>query len=197
MLRKFYLTPFFLLISVSLLQAQNLTYAVLLRDEQVGTLHVKRTITKDQTDYKLESTIKVEKIINMLVEYQMNATFVHGILKKSITLQKSNGKVNTYTRTTHAGSYYQVELLNGKRKEKEQIDFNLCTLYFQEPAGKKRIWSDSYGTFIRVRPVGPHRYELLLPDGKKNYYTYHFGICSMVETEQMFSKITFRLIPAK
>jgi hypothetical protein len=66
-------------------------------------------------------------------------------------------------------------------------------LYYHEPIGKKLIWSDSFGKFLPIRLSGNHRYELILPDGKKNFYTYNYGICSMVETEQFFTKLIFRL----
>lgn len=179
------------------LHSQNLKYAILLKDEQIGLLYVTRTIQKDRSEYHLHSTIKVEKIISMVIEYEMTATFVDGILQKSFISQQSNGRFNTRTQTTKTATGYLVEMLTGNKKVKEPIDFNLCTLYFQEPMGRKRIWSDSYGTFIKVRPLVEHQYELLLPDGKKNIYSYNYGICSKVETEQLFSKIYFRLLPSK
>ena len=187
-----------LLLCIQTLEAQHLTYAVMLRDEKVGELYVNRTVSKKFTDYKLESLIHVDKLINMEVEYKLTARFEDGLLFKSSTWQRSNQKVNINTITTRYGNSYLVEMLNKRNQNiKENIDFNLCTLYFHEPVGKTRIWSDSYGAFIRVRPAGTHRYEVLLPDGKRNFYTYHYGICSTVETEQLFSKIIFRLIPSK
>ena len=169
----------------------------MLRDEKVGELYVRKNIQKGIVEYRLESLISVDKIINMQVEYKLHARFVDGFLSRSSTWQKSNQKVNINTITQKNGDHYVIEKINKKDIVRESIDFNLCTLYFQEPAGRKKIWSDSYGEFVRIRPAGQHRYELLLPDGKKNYYTYHYGICSMVETEQLFSKINFRLIPNK
>jgi len=169
----------------------------MLRNEKIGELYVRQILQKGTTDYKLESLIIVDKIINMKVDYKLNAHFEEGKLIRSSTWQKSNHRVNINTSTTLIGDHYLVESPNKKTKVHEEIDFNLCMLYFHEPNGRKRIWSDSYGEFIKIRSVGPHRYELLLPDGKKNYYTYNYGICSLVETEQLFTKINFLLIPNK
>lgn len=168
---------------------------VLLRDEKVGLLDVRRNIQKSSTEYKLESLIEVDKIINMRVEYRLTAKFTDGALVHSNTWQRSNQKININTTTQKQGDHYLVEKLNKTSTVTEPIDYNLCTLYFQEPVGRKKLWSDSYGQFVKIRPAGIHRYELLLPDGKKNYYTYNYGICTSVETEQLFSKINFRLIP--
>ena len=188
----------FLLFCFQSLTAQHLTYAVMLRDEKVGELYVHRTVTKKNAEFKIESFIHVDKLINMEVEYKLVAKFEDGILLRSSTWQRSNQKVNINTTTTRSGNVYHVESLNRSAETvKETIDFNLCTLYYQEPVGRTKIWSDSYGAFIQIKPAGNHRYEIILPDGKKNFYTYHYGICSMVETEQLFSKIVFRLIPSK
>ena len=77
---------------------------------------------------------------------------------------------------------------------KRLIDYDLVCLYFREPVNITKVYSDTHGTFLNLRNIGPHKYELILPDGKKNIYTYQFGICTEVQVTQFFSKVYFKLV---
>lgn len=165
-----------------------------MKDEKIGTMTVQKVTQKDHISYTIESTITVNKIISMLVEYKSTAEFHRGKLIKSANKQKINGKVQCDTKTTWDGNQYQVFALTGRTKLKERnIDYNVCMLYFDEPGKRKKIYSDSYGKWVTIKSNDNHQYELLLPDSKRSSYTFNYGICSRVETEQMFSKITFLL----
>lgn len=165
-----------------------------MKDEKIGTMKVLKTTQKDHISYTIESTITVNKIVSLLIEYKSTAEFHRGKLIKSSNKQTINGKVQNDTRTTWNGSQYDVYSLTGRSKLKEKtIDYNVCMLYFDEPNQRKKIYSDSYGKWIKVKSYENHQYDLILPDGKHSSYTFNYGICSRVETEPMFSKITFLL----
>ena len=187
---------FFLLIVLPVFATeQTLTYTILFGTEVIGNMTVKKfQQSAVRTEYLVESHIKIDKIVSMEIDYRINAVFENGKLVHSTVLQSSNNKIHTNTKTEWDGNYYRVIGLDGKRTLRERlIDYNLTTLYYFEPVGKKIIWSDSFGKFLSIKLCGNHRYELILPDGKKNFYTYNYGICSSVESEQFFSKLTFRL----
>ncbi len=175
-------------------QSQQLKYDILMKDEKIGTMKVLKITQKDHISYTIESTITVNKIVSMLVEYKSTAEFHRGKLIKSSNKQMINGKVQNDTRTTWDGNQYEVYTLTGRTKLKEKnIDYDVCMLYFDEPDARKKIYSDSYGKWISIKSYGNHQYDLLLPDSKRSSYTFNYGICSRVETEQMFSKITLLL----
>lgn len=173
---------------------QVLKYIVELKSEPVGELTVKRTQKGTKTEFVINSQIRVQKIINMNIDYSLTSLFENGKLIRSAAKQIQNGKIQTNSRTEWDGYVYRVNTLNSRRTLKDKlIDYNLSSLYYTEPAGKTKIWSDTYGEYLNIRHTGNHRYELTLPDGNKSYYTYNYGICSFVETEQWMTKISFRL----
>jgi len=185
----------FLLISIRLCaQTQQLNYDILMKDERIGSMKVIKITQKEHISYTIESTITVNKIVSMLVEYKSTAEFHRGKLIKSSNKQIINGKVQNDTRTTWDGNQYQIYTLTGCSKLKEKsIDYDVCMMYFDEPNARKKIYSDSYGKWVNIKSFENHQYDLLLPDSKRSTYTYNYGICSRVETEQMFSKITLLL----
>lgn len=191
-----WITLFILLIVIpAVATEQTLTYVILLSDDVIGNMTVKRfQQSSDRSEYLVESHINVQKIVAMDIDYRINSVFENGKLMHSTVVQTANNKIHTNTKTEWDGNFYRITSLEGKHAIRERlIEHNLTTLYYYEPVGMKVIWSDSFGKFLTIKLCGNHRYELILPDGKKNFYTYNYGICSSVESEQFFSKLTFRL----
>lgn len=188
-----YIFLFFTLNSFS--QSQTLHYSIVLKDGPIGTMTATRIIQKDHISYLIESHILIDKLIKVKIDYSINAEFHNGKLIKSSTIQEGNGRIQVNTSTKWTGNYYSVQTLTGSSKLKEKvIDYNLCSLYFSEPEGRKKIYSDSFGKFIPISMQKNNQYKLQLPEGKENIYDYNYGICSIVEMEQLFSKVRFVLV---
>ncbi len=179
--------------AVGFAQSQHLHYIVRLGDEQMGDMRATKTIGSKEK-YLIESKIKVEKMIKLDLIYKLESIFEKNILQLSTALETSNGKVQTNSETKRNSTGYVVTT---KKETKTIINkgiaFNICKLYFEEPVGLHLIWSDTFGEMLTIKSVGEHRYEIILPNGKKSCYSYFKGICTLVETEIMFGKVTFTL----
>lgn len=173
--------------------SQKLKYSVKLNDEEIGVMSASREKAKN-IKYLVESEIKVEKIMEFNFFYKVESFFDKNTMLLSAAIQKLNGKEITNVKTQKHKSGYHIETLKEKKSIKvKNIQFNICRLYFEEPAGIKEIWLDQFGQMLQIKPAGEHRYQLLLPDGKSNYYSYYKGICTLVEAEIIFGKIKFQL----
>lgn len=174
-------------------QAQKLKYTIRLKDELVGNMTAQRS-QKPTTTIRINSLISVEKMIKIEFQYIMESTYAKGKLLVSKTIQRINGQEQVNTSTTLDENRYRVVTKSGNSTyNSSAIHFNLCRMYFEEPAGIKEVWSDTFGKMLPLKPAGKNRYELVLPDGKSNFYTYHKGICTLVETETPMGKVTFQL----
>ncbi len=189
---------FITLISISSLfisaNAQKLNYKIFFNKDYIGNLVAERDIQKERSHYLLKSKMTVDKIINVSIEYRLEGDFVNQKLTRSSAYQKVNNKVQVSSNTQWDGSAYNIQTIDKSTiLRNKPIGYNLCSLYFNEPVNVKEVYSDTFGEFLKLKSLGKHRYELQLPDGKKNFYSYNAGICYQVETEQLFSKITFLL----
>jgi hypothetical protein len=174
-------------------KAQKLNYEVRMNDEAVGSMKAVRE-GSGKIRYSIQSIISYKKLLKIDLDYSLEAFFEKQILKSSLAVQKTNGKEHTHSKTERIENGYRISTLKGNRQVKHTgIDWNLCRLYFAEPAGISKVWSDTFCEMLDILPAGNHRYELRLPDGKSSFYTYHKGICILVETEQLFGKISFLL----
>ncbi|MBK7887052.1 MAG: hypothetical protein IPJ86_07070 [Bacteroidetes bacterium] len=186
---------FFLLqiVASTRVEAQLLTYAIRYKDEPIGIMTAQRH-GKTKSDFLIESKILIQKMVRVNIVYRITSQFDNNTLLHSLATQHNNGKEHINTKTTHSKYGYTVQ--SQKRESKisqKSIPYNLCKLYFEEPIGVFMVYSDTYGDFLNIKPAGKHRYELILPDGKSNFYTYHLGICILVEAEIIVGKIYFQL----
>jgi hypothetical protein len=173
---------------------QQLTYTITVKDDVIGKLIAYKNTHGSKTDYTLVSDINVHKVVDIAVFYKLEASFEKSKLMSSKLIQTTNERQNVNSTTYWNGSNYMVTVDGDKNSIKEKIiDYNLATLYYQEPINRKKIWSDAYGKFLPIRMTKKGSYELSLPDGRKNMYTYYKGICTQVITEQMLTKIIFTL----
>lgn len=144
--------------------------------------------------YVMESNIKVDKMFKIEMFYKIEALFEKNILQLSNAHETTNGKEHTNSETKrNTGGYAVTTKKASKTIAHKGITNNLCKLYFEEPTGIKAVWSDTFGEMLKLNPAGEHRYELVLPNGKSSFYSYFKGICTLVETEIMFGKVTFSL----
>ncbi len=179
---------------ITSVNAQKLTYRIFLNKDTIGILNAERQAQKESVSYILQSKMTVHKIINVDVEYKMESDYSNGKMMHSTAYQKINKRVQVNSSTKWDGTKYVIETADQTTTLKNKnIHYNMCAIYYFEPVGITQVYSDAFGKFLNIRPVSSHRYELTLPDGKRSYYNYASGICFQVESEQLFSKVIFRL----
>lgn len=185
----------FVLLSAFNSQSQSLTYQIFMGKDSIGLLHATHKLNGSSQSYELKSNMSVNSVVNVEIQYILTALFDKDKLINSFTEQDINGRIKVSSTIKWDGKNYQVQTLDKREKIKNiSIFYNLATLYFKEPVNYRKVYSDTHGTFLNIKQVGPHQYELILPDGKRNLYSYQFGICREVEVNQLFSKVFFKLV---
>lgn len=175
--------------------AQVLTYQIYMGSDSIGLLHAEHKINGLVHNYELKSNMSVKSIVNVDIQYLLTAVFDKDKLLNSFTEQDVNGRIKVHSTIKWDGKSYAIQTLDKRDRIKNNlITYNLSSLYFKEPINQTKVYSDTHGVFLNIKPVGPHKYELVLPDGKRNLYTYQFGICKEVEVNQLFSKVYFKLV---
>jgi hypothetical protein len=78
---------------------------------------------------------------------------------------------------------------------KTPIQYTTLSLYHQEPANIREVYSNNFQKNIPVIKVAPGKYKLTLPNGNSNYYIYQQGVLVRVEVNQPFYTMQFILKP--
>lgn len=179
--------PFF-----SEVQAETLYYQIRYRDHKIGQLRIERRQQGSATEIRFRSRVDMQLLFRVKVFDSMWVSFRNGQLEQAYLYRTQNGKVKVNNRIRREGALYRQWSEGEETASLSQpILFSTANLYFHEPAGLSRIYSEKFQQFISIRPQGGHRYRLMLPDGNYTEYEYRQGLCHFVEAHTDWARIQF------
>lgn len=187
-----YLFLLTLWMSVVIVHADNLTYTVVHDKKPVGQINISRTIQNDITTIKFESNVVVNMLVSIKVYDKMDVVFKGNQLLTSYLYRTLNGRVRVKNAAMWNGKHYtQTDKDDEKSLISHLIYFTTASLYFEEPIHHKQVYSEKFQKMIPIKNAGSKRYLLDLPNGNKVYYSYHNGVCSLVEAETDWANLQF------
>lgn len=145
------------------------------------------------TEYLTESSVKVSVVVELAIYTKVTGIFGQGQLISGSVIRRVNSSNKVNATIQWQKDRYIIEEDGEKMTIPEKIPYTSACLMHVEPVGMTRIFSEANKKFIPIRQLKPHQYELQLPDGNKNYYTYADGICVSAEVNTTLSKAFFRL----
>ncbi len=178
---------------------QNARFEIIFDDEKIG--HVLVTEQKDGAhtirDLKTNSDTRVIAI-SVHVESEAKITRnEHGVLIEGIGYRHANrGSEDVHAHTRHLGTNkYKVDR-NGKSwvLDDHPIQYCVADMYFKEPVGMNKVYSNMYGANLKIAKLKDGRYHVITPDNKDSYYTYHGGKLMLVEVHTPLGKVITRRV---
>ncbi|MBD3636610.1 MAG: hypothetical protein HUJ25_04655 [Crocinitomicaceae bacterium] len=153
-------------------------YIVLSKDnDYLGSLEVVSELKEKTEEVKVESQIKVKKLITIVFSYSLYSKFVHEKLVSNKITTFLNHKQQDEMSTEKAGNTYTFTK-NKVRKEVRSFSFCESMMYYNEPKGIPEIYSEFDGVFKSVKFIEKETcYELTNPTNKNvSKYFYAEGI---------------------
>ncbi len=172
---------------------QQLNYEILKNGKPVGKLVSTQTVGDGTKEFITESDVSIEILFKIQVYTRVRSLFNNGLLFDGNFLRKVNGREKANAHIYWANDKYYIKGLNETEIFKSKIYYTTACLMHVEPEGLGRIFSENFRRFIPIKPVGPHKYVLQLPDGNENYYTYSNGKCVEAEIETSFATVHIHL----
>jgi hypothetical protein len=174
---------------------QTLKYTIKFHDKPIGSIEAVKKQTGQDCYYAMTSHTSISFIKRVAIDFTSNSKYREGRLMEATSQNNVNGEQKEYARVQWTGQHYTVNM-NGEHSVLQQnIHSSLNSLYFQEPVNARQVFSERFATFLTIKTIKPHTYELTLPDGRKNYYWYTNGILTQVEVNLRFGKVMFALQP--
>ncbi|CAG4998077.1 hypothetical protein DYBT9275_01921 [Dyadobacter sp. CECT 9275] len=168
--------------------AQTDVYNVSVAGKTVGSLRVYRIQPKN--DIRVQRVESEFKFLFHSGKFSSQSSFEGGKLVSSVSTHYVNGDLKEKTRTDiKAGHVYEV-LFSEKKDHVTQtkrlnypIHNTVSTLFYQEPGEMREVYSERFGQMCSVKKLSEQRYQVTLPDGKQNLYSYRSGRCTEVEAD--------------
>ena len=195
-MRKFLVTCIclFFFLSSQKLGAQTLVYKGYKGDDYIGDMIVKREVHGDQVFFRSDAQLNVRFLLNWELRFYYEADFKNGDLQRSLVQVTRDGKLRTEVKGKREGSQYNSDVDGDEESLSiSSIDYCVLNTYFEAPKGRKRIFSERWGTWLQVEDQGNGRYILQPPNGSHNTLIYKNGICQEMQFNHTIAKVRFVL----
>lgn len=189
----FYIIPVLILLTSYSEAGRKLHYEVVRNGKVIGYLDAMRNGNGPIVEYSMESNVKISLLMDFELYSKVFGSFNNGILTSGSIIRRINGKDKANASITWQKDRYLIKDKEESIELKEKITYTTACLMHEEPANLERIFSENFKRFIPIRAIKPHQYELKLPDGNRNFYTYANGICVSAEVNTTLSTAYFRL----
>ncbi len=178
--------------------SQNLwlKYKISQGGDEIGWLSIEKYMDGDKLSITLTSEIRTRIIFTIAVVTKESSCFENGQLLRSSVFRKTNGHTKINKQTALNGEGYEV-LQNGERSKLpfSYIGKNLLSLYFQEPLGISKVYSDNHECFLYIAKTEEGAYKVKFPDGNSNIFYYSSGICTKIKIFHTLYTASVLLIP--
>lgn len=173
---------------------QTLVYDVVKGGNDIGTMTVKRENVGGQWTYFVDSKVKVSMLITVHLSFLLESVFNGNQMISSSSKHFRDEQLKESVYVSWSGNRYDINL-DDKHDvlENQKISHSLSSIYFNEPQNIRTVFSERYAAFLDIVPVSRHEYDLTLPNGRKNHYTYENGICKEVMIDHMLATFYFKL----
>lgn len=159
-----------------------LTFNIVHKDKVIGNLTATKTISDATIRYKSITAIKTRIIKEIEVDYKYDVLYENERLKKSSVVIDVNDKPYADIITHKEQNTYQIIKNSKKEKTVEgDIDYATILLYFKEPIGVDRCFSEQDGSFNSIVSLGNHVYKKINAKNHENVYYYTDGFLQKAE----------------
>jgi len=172
------ITLLFLFIILSIhCNSQTMNYKITSKETTIGNLSVKRTADNNTVQIEVLSEIEVKLFITIDIKYKLNSTYKNNELFFSSVTTYVNDKVNSITTTKKNEEYYSVTKDEHSTKYLNEIKISDALLYFVEPKGMTKLFSEFDGISKSIKKIGKNKYQIRNPkNGNVGEYQYKNGI---------------------
>lgn len=172
----------FLLACIHAASAQTLLYDVVLFGKKIGASTIERIDNGNgEVRYKLSSQSSYNNfLVNRTSQMQFDVVYRNGKLFSAYCKNVKN-EITEITTVLWDGMKYVISKGEETLQVNQLIDFSAIQLYFSEPAGRTRIFSERLGAYCTFEKEGNGEYICELENGVDNIYRYRNGVLYELE----------------
>ena len=196
--QKFFSLVSFFFLAFSI-EAQTLRheYDIIKQKEVIGSL----TATKKHLSEGFSITIDSRTSISILIDFNVNVyqfnKYHDGKLIDALFIQSLNGRKKVHNTVQWGLNGYSIEKDGRKISLNNDINYSVASMYFEEPVSIQKVFSENQLTVLSLHKVSNHCYEMQLPDGKTNYYSYRDGMLVHARLSTRFTTVELILKEVK
>lgn len=197
---KAFLAYLILLVPMAVLTSasaqETLSFKVVWRGDSIGYFE---TQTRDSSSYQLyniNSEVAFWLFGKRRLYYNYRTVYDTSSLLRASSINTLNGSVRSSSAVFRTKGGYDIFIDDKEEQRLEDLEifYSVSKLYYEEPVGVEEVFSERYGTFMKVEVVEPNKYKVEKPGGRYNIYTFVDGKCTLVEVNNWIAKFYFKRI---
>lgn len=174
---------------------QSNVYEIWHGDRKIGTLVAIMISDGKKKVYRLETHVDVKMVFSVKADVVVRNTFIDEILSEASAKRVVNNSLKLNNTILRHGEEYRMTTKDQETLTHQGV-IRKCVsqLYFEEPLNQTSLFSEAFLEYMPLVKAGKSTYELKLPDGKINQYTYSEGLCKFVTIETQLSSVNLKLV---
>ena len=159
-------------------------YDIIVGGHKVGEFSTGKFLKGDTIVYELKSKASVHLFVETTITYHMTSIYVKEKLIESTNKTYKNGDIHSSTTVKWSNGQYTI-IKNGHTTTIDSpITFTSAALYFSEPSGVSRVFSESAGFYNKIEKSDAHNYSVINAENNHvSHYTYKDGTPAKVKIE--------------
>lgn len=176
--------------------AQVQRFTIFVSEEAVGQLTAtESTYLGGGSVFNIDSRMTIKFLGSFVIESHQASFFRRSVLHEAEAEVRRDGRLREQCLTERAGSGYRVTLKGESPLALPgPVAWTVGQLYLREPKGVRQVYSERLGQLCPVRVLSPGVYEVELPNGSRNRYTYQQGVCQRMETTTNLKDVRFERV---
>ena len=176
------------LISITIGFSQNYSekqnYVVKALGAKLGSMHISSKTQGENVYYQTQTLFNVNLVFKKVkMEVVNKVHYKAGQLLAATNKVTVNGELHSQSKIEWNGNKYMIHI-DGKEKPSLQspINFSGSMLYFNEPTGMSKAFSESSGQYMKVKLLKTGKYQVTDPINDRNMiYFYENGAQTKVQ----------------
>lgn len=186
-------TALLIVTHVALSQRTEITFNVIFKDKNIGKIIATELRNDTKTTYDVKSETNAHVLMfSVHVESEMKIEKGKEVMLEGTAYRHANrGAEDVHATTKRLSAKKYERQRNGKTTTYTEGEINFCVaeLFFKEPTGVTKIYSNMYAEMLSLKSLGDGRYQMTTPDKKNSIYTYQNGKLISVESDTPAGKV--------
>lgn len=170
---------------------KNFSYDVFIDGKPIGSHSISRTAVNGTTNFRVENETAAGLIRRSEHRFVMLTSFDERKFVSSDMKTYVDQKLESSSVIHWDGAHYVKQ--DGEQLTEIQsgmVTYSSPCMFFEEPMNRTTLFYEKYGLELPVTDLGNHKYEVKLPNGAKERYTYKDGEVVQVDLIQTFTTIS-------
>lgn len=185
---------FAVLCQANRVSAQKLNYDIYRGDSKIGTIDATRNADGAHEEFNVIADVTFRVVFKYNRQTKLEVSYQEDRLNASTSKTVMNEELKELSKLEQTGNHYKCFKHPDESFELQSpIHFTAVKLYFEEPVGIDKVFSESFLAYCDLQNMGDHRYKLTLPGKRVNYYTYKDNKLVHVTIDRTWFDLTFRI----